>query len=231
MLKPASAQWIFAKEGEMIMNSNQRRIFFGAILVLMGLLFLVQTIFHLALGSLIVGSLFAFGGAAFLVVLFSDKQRNWWAAIPGIVLLGLGALVALPSVAGNTFAERWGGSLFLGSIGISFLVVYLINRSFWWAIIPTGTLLTIAAVAGFPNANGFDGGSIFFIGLGLTFGVLGLLPQTKGMKWPFIPAVILLLMGGLIALGSSSAMRFLFPVGLIAGGAYLLWLTFRPKEL
>ena len=148
-------------------------------------------------------------------------------------MLGLGVLIASPVVFGKSFTEHFGGSIFLGSIALSFLVVMLLHPEFWWAVIPAGTLFTLAIVAGLPQtfgSSGLETGALFFVGLGITFGVLGILPAGRKMKWPWIPAVILLIMGGLIALGSESAIKYLFPVALILGGVFFLVRSFRKTE-
>lgn len=45
------------------------------------------------------------------------------------------------------FLAPLAGPAFLGSIGVGFALVYLADRSHWWAIIPGGVLGTLAAVA------------------------------------------------------------------------------------
>jgi len=105
------------------------------VLILVGVLFLLQQVFSIPFGGLFVALLFAAGGAVFLYFLVKDRSK-WWAAIPGFVLLGLGALIGsslLPGV-GN----RIGGSIFLAFIGLGFLVVYLLRKDQWWPIIPAG---------------------------------------------------------------------------------------------
>ena len=65
---------------------------------------------------LFIGLLIPFA-AAYLM----DRARNWWALIPGGIMLFL-ALVTL--LVGNVGGE-WVGALFLFLIGLSFFVVYL----------------------------------------------------------------------------------------------------------
>jgi hypothetical protein len=169
------------------MSSQSRRVFFGVLLILVGVLFLLQQIFSIPFGGLFFALLFAVGGAAFLYVLIRDRSK-WWAAIPGLVLLGLGALIA-SSTLFPEFGNRFGGSLFLAFIGLAFLVVYLLRTDQWWPIIPAGVLFTLALVA-VPWGAGDLAGAIFFLGVGATFAVLGLHPMGKKEKWPWIPAGI-----------------------------------------
>ncbi len=214
------------------MENRNRNIFFGALLIVAGILFALQTIFNVDLDSTIIATLFLLGGVVFLWVLFTKPQNNWWAAIPGLTLVGLGALIGLPTFIGEAAMGDWAGSLFLGMIGLSFVVIYIIRREFWWAVIPAGTLLTLALVAGLDGLSntGFDTGAIFFVGLGLTFGLLGLLPEGRKMRWPWIPATILLVMGGLIALGSETYIKYLFPVALIIAGVFFLFRSLQAQK-
>ena len=211
------------------MNTQTRRIFFGFALILLGGLFLVQQLFHLPIhvGSIIVAMFFLLAGLAFLYVLSNNLNNNWWAAIPGMVLIGLGVLIASSEFLPE-FAKVFGGSLFLGFIGLAFLLVLLIRPQNWWAVIPAGVLFTLAGVAGLAHyfSNGFATGSIFFLGIGLTFAVVGLMPVGRAEKWPWIPAGICVVMGTLLMIGSgalvNSAFGFIWPAILVLGGGYLI---------
>lgn len=118
------------------MNTSARRIFLGIALILLGGLFLLQQIFHLPihLGSVIVAMAFILAGLAFIFVLLNNRRENWWAAIPGLVLLGLGALIATSEFFPG-FANHFGGSLFLAQLGWLFL-------SYCWSDRMPGGLLS-----------------------------------------------------------------------------------------
>ncbi len=217
------------------MNTSTKRIFFGAALILLGALFLVQQFLHLQfhVGAVIVAMVFALAGLAFLYVL-AGKRENWWAAIPGMVLLGLSALIASSEFFPD-FARIYGGSLFLGFIGLAFLVVLLIEHENWWAVIPAGVLFTLAFVAGVAKfVNGFASGSFFFLGIGLTFAIVGLMPVGRAEKWPWIPAGICLVMGTLLMIGSGTLLNsvygIIWPVILVLSGGYLIVRSLLPKK-
>ncbi len=217
------------------MSNSAKRIFGGVALILIGGLFLVQQIFHLPihLGGLIIAAIFALAGCVFLYVLLNNHE-NWWAAIPGLVLVGLGVLIASGELFPQ-FADKFGGSLFLAFIGLSFLVVYFVKRENWWAIIPTGVLFTLALVAGVAQfSNGMAAGASFFLGIALTFAVLGLMPVGRKDKWPWIPAGICAVMGTLLMLGSgeflNSVAGMIWPAILVLGGGFLIVRTFLKKE-
>jgi hypothetical protein len=175
------------------------------------------------------------GGAGlfFLYVYLADRA-NWWALIPGIILLDLAVVVAL-SLTRLALLEDWAGPLVLGGIGLSFWAVYLARREHWWAIIPGGVLFTLAAVAGMDTVfqrmeRRVDTGGVFFVGLGLTFALVGLLPIPRGrMRWAFIPALVLVIMGLFIFAAAEQLLNYLWPVALILFGLYLVFRTFRPR--
>ena len=203
-----------------MMNNNRTgALTVGALLVAFGVLFLLQN-FGLfgGLESLIWLVLFGGGGLAFLYV-FASNQQQWWAVIPGFVLLGLGMLIG--------FGDRlgaWGGALFLGSIGLAFWVIYFVRRDFWWAVIPGGVLLTLAAVAALGDRlPGLATGGIFFLGLALTFALVYLLPAAEGrQRWAAIPALVLGVMGLLLTLSLGGLINYAWAIGLIVAGVYLL---------
>ena len=112
-------------------------------------------------------------------------------------------------------------------------MVYLANPRMWWAIIPGGVMTTLAVVAGIDEigVRGFDSGGVFFLGLGLTFLVLGLLTPRTGerLTWAFIPAAVLIVMGILVGANSANLINVVWPFVLIAAGGYWIWRSITPK--
>jgi len=214
------------------MKKISKEMFFGGLLVLAGLLFLVQQIFHLPIGGLFVALFFLAGGLVFFYVLLQDKER-WWALIPGSTLVGLAALIALGDLAPR-FTDLYGGTIFLGSIALGFLGVYLIKPSNWWAVIPAGAVATIALIAGIHGNYGMLQGGLFFLGIAATFSAVGLIPSGRNEKWPWIPAAICFVLGSLILIGSGALMNTVFgwiwAVAFIGVGIYLVTRSFIAKK-
>jgi len=200
----------------------------GLLLIAAGIFFLLQNMGWFGelneLSDLVWTGIFGVGALSFLYIFFSRPQAQWWAAIPGFALLGLTGVIFLDTF-GPDFIQPLTGSLFMGSIGIGFLLIYLVNREMWWAIIPAGVLTTIAVVAGLEDVQGLDSGGVFFMGLGLTFLILGLLAQRthEPQAWAFIPATVLLIMGILIGTNWIGFINVLWPFALIAAGGYWIW--------
>jgi hypothetical protein len=213
----------------------ESRVLWGTVLILGGVLFLLQNMNILRVGDLFWVIAFGLIGVYILSIYFVN-HANWWALIPGIVLIDLAAVIAF-----NLFLpgpnNSWTGSLFLGGIGLAFWLVYLNNRSFWWAIIPGGVLFTLAIVAGVAEiVPGLETGGIFFLGLGATFALVAVLPagegvQPRALRWAFIPAGVLVIMGVLITAASSSLINYIWPVVLILGGIYLVYRTVLSRRV
>jgi len=167
------------------------RIIIGSLLILAGGLGFLQAFGFLRNASdLFWGLVFLAAGGVFLFMFAGGfATGQWWAAIPGLVLAGIGVLILLPDS-----LDDLGGAVFLGAIGLSFWLIYLSGRERWWAIIPGGVLITLAAVTLTDSLfrNGDAGGGVFFIGLALTFLLVALL---AGMRWAYWPAGALGVMG------------------------------------
>lgn len=203
----------------------------GAILlIVVGILLLLQNLGILVgIVALIWSLIFGAGGLVFLYM-FLTNRTQWWAIIPGFGLLGLAALIALDEF-WPQFGEALGGTIFLGGVGLAFWVIYFQKREYWWAVIPGGVMFTVALIAGLDAVfEGAETGGVLFLGLGLTFGLLSLLPTPQGqMRWALIPAAILLVMGLLVTAATTGILQYLWPTALILVGLYLLFRMFRSR--
>ena len=213
------------------MRGVQARVALSLLMIAAGVLFLLQNLGFLeGAGAILWALAFAVAGAAFLYVYFSDRV-NWWALIPGFTLFGIGGLIAV-----NNFIPQYGDTLgvplLMGCISLSFWIIYLTNRESWWAVIPGGVLLSIGVFVGLESLiEGVELVGVFFMGLGLTFVIVALLPTPEGrMRWAFIPAAVLLIMGILFTAAAFSIFKYVGPVGVILVGLYLIYRTFLPKE-
>jgi len=88
-------------------------------------------------------------GLPFLVVYLLNRE-NWWALIPAYVMFSVGTMVALID---NRILTDFGiPSYVMFAIALPFFVVYFMNRSQRWALIPGG----IMAVMGLAFFAGTD---------------------------------------------------------------------------
>ena len=210
-------------------------IVWGGLLIVAGVLLLLQNIglFGSVMSTIWV-LVFAAGGAVFLYGFFSRRENMWWAAIPGCTLFGLAGAILMSDIMPASM-EFLSGPLFLGSIGLGFVLIYFVRHDAWWAIIPASTMGTLAVVAATEGADLGLGelvsGSIFFVGLGLTFLVVALLPsETQQRRWAFIPSAVLLAMGFLVGTPFIASINYIWPVALIVGGGMLVWKALVTKQ-
>lgn len=112
----------------------------------------------------------------FAAAFLADRARNWWALIPGSIMLFLVLTVLLAD--GDRGVTI--GPLALLAIAVPFYIIYFRVGGQWWAIIPAGILSLIAVIAilgiaGFINA-GTEGGLIsafMMSGVAAVFAVIG----------------------------------------------------------
>lgn len=156
---------------------------FGGLAVTIGLA--VNNVDNAAVGSPIFFGLLIPFAAAYL----TNRTKNWWALIPGGVMLFLALVTLLVDTAGG----EWVGAMFLFLIGLSFLIVYLNNRSRSWALL-VAYILFVLSIA--PALASFGGdvpayfGSIFLLAVAIPFFVVYFRSSEKNW-WAIIPAGVM----------------------------------------
>ena len=84
-------------------------------------------------------------------------------------------------------------------------------------------LLTLGIVSSVNNATSdLATGGLFFLGLGLTFILVAVLPGGNGRSWGLIPGTILLLFGALLGTPFRGITDYLWPAVLIILGGYFV---------
>lgn len=201
------------------MNRTARYLLGAAVLIAVGVLLLLQNLGVITGAENIFWTLgFFAGGAVFLTIFGLMPHSQWWAAIPGMVLVGLGVVVGF----GEQIGE-FAGSMFLIALALSFWLIFATNRSFWWAIIPAGVLTSVTVVSFLPERIGdFETGGILFLGLALTFALVYLLSGKQRARWALWPAAILLVVGVISYLSSTETLNWVWAVALILVGLYLV---------
>ncbi len=210
----------------------ESRMLWGGLLVVGGILFLLQNLGFFRFGDLFWGLLLAFGGLFFMVWFFQERQ-NWWALIPGMALVSVALTIGL-DVINPDLADEIGGAIVLGGIGLSFWIIYFLERGNWWAIIPGGVLITLASMVSLESVFTGDGTvGVFFLGMGLTFALVALLPhdgQQGNLSWAWIPSGILLVMGLFFLAAAGELMAYIWPVALIVVGAGMMLRSLRRSK-
>lgn len=147
---------------------------------------------------LFVGLIIPFA-AAYLM----DRARNWWALIPGGVMVFLALTTLLVDSAGG----EWIGALFLFMIAISFLLVYLTNRTRTWALI-VAYVTAVLGIAPLMATGGRDAayyGPIFLFAVALPFFIVYF--RSAQNWWAIIPAGALTTVSIIAALAIAGLIR------------------------
>jgi len=205
------------------------RIFWGLILIIGGLLLLLDTLGIFDGGDLFWTIVTVVVALLFLSV-FATNQDHWWALIPGTIFLAISAMIGLNAFLPGFSEKNLNFIILLGGVALSFLLVYLVEKSNWWAIIPMGVIATIAVVASMDKNTTtlVSSGGVFFLGLGATFILVAVLPTPNGpMRWAWIPGIILGLIGLILLMAVEEYINYIWPIGLILGGLFLVVRAFR----
>jgi hypothetical protein len=155
-------------------------------------------------------------GLLFLLDAVTAPSRDWWALIPGCVLLGVAATIYLNS---REVRGEWIGSLMLFSIGLPFLLIYLFKRgSFWWALIPGGIMVMVAIIPILTLSVPGDVIGAFVIWMiALPFWVVYL--ANRRNWWAIIPA------GTMTVIGLMPLLSFSRVPGQFIGGIFFIGLA------
>lgn len=216
-----------------MLNTFRRGAVLGVILIAAGILFLLSNLGMFEIRGWLIGGLFCLGGLFFLNVFFENRV-NWWAIIPGVILLDIGGLIVLSTLFPGQMG-RLGGAFFLAGISLAFWLVFLRTRENWWAIIPGGILLTLASITLVDLIRGTNGLAVpgtLFLGISATFVLVKLLGGTnQNLNWAWYPAVVCGVMGLLFMLFAGQVGGLIVPVALILLGVFLVGKTLIKKEI
>jgi hypothetical protein len=164
----------------------------------------------------------------FVAAYLTDRSRNWWALIPGGIMLFL-ALVTL--LVDNVGGEGVGAMVLL-LIALTFLLVYLNNQTRIWALIIAyvfGVLSIAPMLAAFDEMAAYFG-PVFLFAVALPFFILYF--RSLDNWWAIIPAgsltvvgiVAILAIAGLINDGTSGGYVNAFLMAGLAVVFAVLWL-------
>ena len=137
----------------------------------------------------------------FVAAYITDRIRNWWALIPGAVMLFL----TTTTLVVDTVGGEWIGSLLLFLIALSFCLVYLNNRTRIWALLVAYIMFVLSIAPAMASGGELAAfyGPVFLFAVALPFLVI-YLRSTEKNWWAVIPAgvlTVLALIAGLAIAG------------------------------
>jgi hypothetical protein len=136
----------------------------------------------------------------FIAAYLTDRTRNWWALIPGGVMLFLGLTMLLVDSTGG----EWVGVMFLLMFALAFLMVYLTNRVRTWALL-VAYIFGVISLAPMLAAGGDTAayfGSVLFFSIALPFFIV-YFRTPENNWWAIIPAGVMTVLGAIAALAIS----------------------------
>jgi len=215
------------------MQRSRWAILWAVVLILGGGLLLAQNFkllgqFEAPIWTFIFGGV----GVLFLLDFITAPSQDWWALIPGCILLGIAATIAL---AEREVKGEWVGSVMLLSIALPFLLIFLVKRGdFWWALIPGAIMLFIAVIPILTlYVRGEAIGTFVLWAVALPFWVVYLINRKNW--WAIIPAGTLTVIGLMPLLAVSRVLpQFiggLFFVGLAAVFGLIYLLNLRDPQM
>jgi hypothetical protein len=180
-------------------------------------------------GGEIVGALFLFMIAAAFLAVYLNQRSRLWALIVAYVMAVLG-VAPLMAMGGETAA--YFGPIFLLAVALPFLVVYFRTPERWWAIIPAGAVTSVAVVAALAIANFIQSetqaayaNAVLMGGLAATFAVIWL---RHAKAWAQIVTLALAALA-VASLFFVSYSQVFWPIAIVLVGAYLIFISLRPK--
>jgi len=210
------------------MQRSRWAILWAVVLILGGALLLAQNFglmqenFQANIWTIILGGL----GLAFLLDAITTKGEDWWALIPGCILLGVAATIWLGELHVN---GEYAGSVMLFSIALPFLLIYLIKRgTFWWALIPGGIMTAIAIIPILTlNVRGQVIGTFVMWAIGIPFIVVYLVNRKNW--WALIPGGVMMAVGiiPILTLSMRDEVMGVFVLWVIAAPFLIVYLANR----
>lgn len=194
-------------------------LIWGGLLVILGLALLIDNLdvlgdWNAPVWSLVLGTF----SLVFLATYILDREQ-WWALIPGLVILGIAVAVFLAEqdlVAGYIVA-----TIILAGVGLPFLLIYLSDRQHGWALIPAMTMTGIAAGVFLEGLGAISGPAVGGLAVaGVSLGFVSIYLIDREQWWALIPGGVMGVLAFFLLL--ATATRFVLPVAIIVLGLLLL---------
>ncbi len=188
----------------------------GSILLIIGVLFLLNNLDVVYLEHSLFWSPFFVVLSLLFFFYYWRERGSWWAVIPGVILLALAAIIFFDYL--RIFDGGIFGSIFLWGMAVAFLLVYLVDRKKWWALIPFWVSLILGATALLGTRHGWPhglGGAVFLAGLGLGF--LGVFLLNRKHWWALFLCAVFIALSGVVLVVETGHLPGAF------GGTVFLW--------
>lgn len=220
-------RWIVKLEKE------KNSLIVGGLLILIGIIFLLNNLRYIYIEDEALVSFLFLGAGAYFFLRYR-REDTIGLLILASTLAFVGLVILLESIPG--FDSQYIGTLFLWGMSALFAYGFFRNNESWWWLIPAGVFFTLGSMVileRMPFIEDESLGSVFFLGIGLTFGFLYLIRnEQNGLHWAKYPALVLIIFSGFIyAVSSDSWVAELFlPIALILVGGFLVFHSTKTRS-
>jgi hypothetical protein len=158
------------------------------------------------------------------VVYYRDRAQ-WWALIPGYVLVVVALVVVFSEL--GWISDAWVATVILSAVAMPFLFIFLRDRTMWWALIPAYVMLAVGLMVGMIDAGVLSDTNVAvytMLAIAIPFYVVFF--NNPQNWWALIPAGVMTL----VALGllfTTNLFVYIAPFFLVLAGIWILVRQFR----
>jgi hypothetical protein len=200
-------------------NARKRGLIWGGLLILLGGLLLVEQYTAVELSAWIwVGALALVGLIAF--VFYITDRSDVWLLLTAYILWAVAGLVALITL--DALPDDLVPLYVLTAIALPFVVVYLRDRTQWWALIPAYVLIVIGLMVALIELGILTDLLIpGYIMFAIAIPFLAVFARDTNNWWALIPGGVLAFIG-IVFFVAEAALQFILPAFLILIGLWIL---------
>jgi TM2 domain-containing membrane protein YozV len=153
------------------------------------------------------------------VVVYLRDRKQWWALIPAYVMVVIAFIILFSETGG--LPDYLVGTFVLVSIGLPFLVVYLLDRTRWWALIPAYAMFSISVIIPLSELGVDEMLIPAYVMFAIAVPFLFVYLRDRTNWWALIPGGIMTLIGAIMLL-SVQLVEYLLPIAIILAGVWIL---------
>ncbi len=216
------------------MNKQKNSLLVGGFLIALGTLFLLDNLDVIYLRDKILVAVIFLGSGGYLFFRHLQNRQMGTLILAAIAMfVGLTILIDETRLVNDDMI----GTLFLWGVGALFAYGYFRNRQKWGLLLTAGILFTLGLIVLIEAVRFFDddlAGGTFFLGLGLSFGLLYLIRNEKNkLDWAKVPAIILIIFAGFVYVNTSDFFlaNLVLPLTLILLGGYLVYSSIQSRSI
>ena len=172
------------------MQKQGYRFVWGGLLIVIGLGLLAENLDWLGDWNAPVWSLILGAISLIFLATYAGDRRQWWALIPGLVILAVavGVFLAEQKIVDGYVV----GGIILAGVGLPFLMIFVADRRHWWALIPGMTMsgIAMAVILEGSNVIGEQAVGGIIVG-GISVGFLSIYWIDRKQWWALFPGGVM----------------------------------------